>query len=56
LVVASIFLIFVAVVAVAATLGLCPGVGLALSLLHLGGWGVSGAALRSLDAFVRQAE
>jgi hypothetical protein len=39
-----------------ATLGLCPSVGLALSLRRLGDWGVPGAALRSLGALVRQAE
>jgi hypothetical protein len=49
-------LLFVVVVAIAATLGLCPDVGLALPLHCLDNWGVLGAALRSLGALIRQAE
>jgi hypothetical protein len=44
------------VVVVAAALVLCPSVGLALPLRRLGDWGVSGAALYSLDTLVFQAE
>jgi hypothetical protein len=46
----------VVVVVIAAALGLCPSVGLALSLCPLGDWGVSGAALRILGALVHQTE
>jgi hypothetical protein len=46
----------VVVVAVAATLGPCPGIGLALPLHRLGNWGVPGAALYSLATLVHQAE
>jgi hypothetical protein len=40
------------VVTAAATLGLGPGAGLALSFCCLGSWGVPGVALRSLGALV----
>jgi hypothetical protein len=53
---ASLLLVFVTVVAVAAALGLCPSIGLALTICHLGDWGVLGAALHHLGALVRQAE
>jgi hypothetical protein len=56
LVAASLLLLFVAVVAVAATLGLCPDVGLALSLHRLGDWGVPGAALHNFGTLIHQAE
>jgi hypothetical protein len=51
---ASILLLLV--IAVAAALGLGLGTRLALPLCCLSGWGVPGAALRSLGALVRQAE
>jgi hypothetical protein len=44
------------VVAVATALGLSLGAGLALPFCRLEGWGVLGAALRSLGALVNQAE
>jgi hypothetical protein len=50
----SLLLLFVVVVATA--LGLCPGIGLALPLRHLGDYGVLGVALRNLGALVRQDE
>jgi hypothetical protein len=53
---AASLLLFVFVAAVAAAMGLCLSVGLALSLHHLGNWGVSGATLRNLGTLVRQAE
>jgi NhaP-type Na+/H+ or K+/H+ antiporter len=54
--VAAILLLFVVVIVIAAVLGLCLGVGLALSLHRLGDWGVSGAALRNLGTLVCHAE
>jgi hypothetical protein len=53
---AASLLLFVFVAVVAAAMGLCLIIGLALSLHHLGDWGVSDAALRNLGTLVRQAE
>jgi hypothetical protein len=49
-------LLIITVVVIVAALGLCPGVGLALPLHHLGDWGVPGMALCSLGALVHQAK
>jgi hypothetical protein len=49
-------LLIVVVIAVTAALGLCAGVGLALLLHCLGGWGVPSMALCSPDALVHQAK
>jgi hypothetical protein len=46
-------LLLLVVVAAATALGLGPDAGLALPLCRLGGWGVPGAALRSLGTLVR---
>jgi hypothetical protein len=54
--VAASLLLVVVVITVATALGLCPGVGLALPLCHLGDWGVPSTTLCSLGALVHQAE
>jgi hypothetical protein len=49
-------ILVVVVAAVAAALGLCPDIGFALPLFHLGNCGVPGVTLHSLGALVRQAK
>jgi hypothetical protein len=52
----AVSLLLLVVVAIDAALGLCPSIGLAPPLRHLGDWGVPGVALWSLGALVHQAE